>query len=392
MTPAARVQAAIEILDGIQSGSPVEKALTGWARHSRFAGSKDRAAVRDHVFGVLRCKRSVSWLGGGETGRDLMLGALRDAEVDPLTLFNGVGYGPAPLSDVEQAQGAEACDAPDPVRLDVPDWLWSHLQRSLGTKTEDVLALLRHRAPVHLRANTLVTDRDALLSQLSEDGYDPKITDLTPTGVEIGGAPRGLTALSRFADGWFEMQDAASQAVVDRLATYLKDADVLDYCAGGGGKALAMAAYRPKHIVAYDTDAKRMSNLPERTDRARANIEVVNLVSGLFDLVLCDAPCSGSGAWRRQPAAKWDLTPEFLAMLQGLQVEILNTAKEFVRPGGYLAYVTCSLLDLENDISVDAFLAEHPGWRSVERLVLTPLDGGDGFYLNVLQPPAATFS
>jgi len=387
MTPAARVQAAIEILDGVLSGTPVERALTGWARSSRFAGSKDRAAIRDHVFGVLRCKRSFGWLGGGDTGRDLMFGALRDASIDPSTLFNGVGYGPAPMSDAEVSQGAAAADAPDPIRLDAPDWLWPDLQRSLGAKTEDVLTLLRQRAPVHLRVNTMLTERDALVSQLVGDGYEATSHDLTPTGVEVAGAPRGLVALASFADGWFELQDAASQAVVDRLASYVTGKDVLDFCAGGGGKSLAMAAYSPKRLVAHDVDAKRMSHLPERARRAGVTVDVVESVVGSFDLVLCDAPCSGSGAWRRQPAAKWDLTPERLQDLQTTQADILATARQYVRSGGYLAYATCSLLDLENDKIVDAFRETHPDWTSVDRLGLTPLDGGDGFYLNVLQAP-----
>lgn len=385
MTPAARVQAAIEILDDIGSGTAVEKALTGWGRRSRYAGSKDRAAVRDHVFGVLRCKRSFGWLGGADSGRALMLGAIRDAGEDPLTVFNGVGHGPVTLSEAELSAGAELDGAPDPVRLDVPDWLWPELQSSLGDRTEAVLTLLRDRAPVHLRVNTLVTDRDAVLGELIRHGHDAKALEMTPTGVEVAGAPRGLALLSCFTDGWFEMQDGASQAVIDRLSPLVKGADVLDYCAGGGGKSLAMAAYRPKRLVAHDGDPGRMSHLPERAGRSGVEIDVVTEVSERFDLVLCDAPCSGSGAWRRQPAAKWDLSEDRLTTLCDLQLEILNTAQDHVRSDGHLAYATCSLLDAENDKTVDRFLLANPAWQSVDRLRLTPLDGGDGFYLNVLR-------
>lgn len=385
MTPAARVQAAIDILDDISSGTPVEKALTGWGRRSRFAGSKDRAAVRDHVFGVLRCKRSYGWLGGGDSGRSLMLGAIRDAGEDPLTLFTGIAHGPDVLSDNEMSAGAALQDAPEPVRLDVPDWLWDDLQRSLGAETESVLTLLRQRAPVHLRANTRVTDRDALLAELHRHGHEAHALAMSPTGVEVAGSPRGLASLPCFEAGWFELQDGASQAVVDRLADYATGGDVLDYCAGGGGKSLAMAAYAPKHLLAYDGDLKRMSHLPERAGRAGVVIDVVAAVSGTFDLVLCDAPCSGSGAWRRQPASKWDLTAERLKTLNDLQFEILSMAQGHVRPDGHLAYATCSLLDIENDKIVERFLLAHPDWRSVDRMRLTPLDGGDGFYLNVLK-------
>lgn len=385
MTPAARVQAAIDILDDILSGTPVEKALTGWGRRSRFAGSKDRAAVRDHVFGVLRCKRSFGWLGGGDSGRSLMLGALRDAGTDPLTLFDGVGHGPDVLSDDEVLAGAALLDAPDPVRLDAPDWLWQDLQRSLGRQTESVLTLLRQRAPVHLRVNTRVTDRDALLAELHRHGHDAHALAMTPTGVQIAGSPRGLASLPCFESGWFELQDGASQAVVDRLADHVKGREVLDFCAGGGGKSLAMAAYAPNGLVAHDIDPNRMSHLPERAGRAGVTIDVVAQVAGQFDLVLCDAPCSGSGAWRRQPASKWDLTVERLKSLNDVQFDILSTAQGHVRPDGHLAYATCSLLDTENDKTVERFLLEHPDWHSVDRMCLTPLDGGDGFYLNVLK-------
>lgn len=385
MTPAARVQAAIDILDDIQSGTAVEKALTGWGRRSRFAGSKDRAAVRDHVFGVLRCKRSFAWLGGGDNGRCLMLGAIRDAGIDPLTLFNGVGHGPEVLSEAELSAGVPLRDAPDPVRLDVPDWLWESLQRSLGKRTDSVLTLLRQRAPVHLRVNTRVTDRDAVLAELDRLGHEARALTMTPTGVEVTDAPRGLALLPCFEAGWFEMQDGASQAVVDRLATYVKGGDVLDYCAGGGGKSLAMAAFAPNRLVAHDGDPKRMTHLPERARRARVQIDVVSEISGQFDLVLCDAPCSGSGAWRRQPASKWDLSAERLNALNDLQFDILSTAQGHVRKDGHLAYATCSLIDTENDKIVDRFLLAHPDWQSVDRISLTPLDGGDGFYLNVLK-------
>lgn len=387
MTPAARVQAAIEIFDVIASGVAAEKALTGWGRKSRYAGSKDRAAVRDHVFNALRCKRSFGWLGGGTSGREVMLGALRAEGVDPVTLFNGQGHGPAAVSDEEAGRGASLGDAPDAVRLDVPDWLWPDLERSLGTDTEAVLGLLRQRAPVHLRANEAIRDRATLVNELTAAGYDAKPLDMASTGVEVAGAPRGLASLASFAEGAFEMQDGASQAVVDRLASWVTCAEVLDFCAGGGGKSLAMVAYEPKRLVAHDIDAKRMAHLPERAARAGSKIDVKTSVSGQFDLVLCDAPCSGSGAWRRQPAAKWDLTKERLEALCQMQVDILQEARHLVRSGGHLAYATCSLFDLENDKTVDTFLLEASGWASVDRLRLTPLDGGDGFYLNVLQAP-----
>ena len=387
MTPAARVQAAIEIFDRIEDGTAAEKALTGWARRSRFAGSKDRAAIRDHVFDALRCKRSFGWLGNGTSGRAVMIGACRAEGIDPSTVFHGVGHAPAPLNADELAEPKELEAADEAVQYDVPDWLWADLSGSLGNQAQDVASILRRRAPAYLRANLLKTTRDALRERLRTESIETTVVPLSDTALEAVGSPRGLTALPSFADGWFEMQDVASQAVVDRLVPYLKGANVLDYCAGGGGKALAMAAYDPVRIGAHDSNASRMTDLPARAHRAGADIEIAEAVTGRFDLVVCDAPCSGSGAWRRQPAAKWELTQERLTELRDIQAEILRIASGHVRSGGHLAYATCSLLDLENDEQVARFLSENQGWSLADRMSLTPLDGGDGFFLAVLKAP-----
>ncbi len=387
MTPAARVQAAIEIFDRIEDGTPAEKALTGWARRSRFAGSKDRAAIRDHVFDALRCKRSNGWLGGGSTGRAVMLGACRGDGIDPLTIFNGVGYAPEPLTSDELRVSNPLAEASVDVRLDIPEWLWPDLERSLGDQTQMVAALLRCRAPVHLRTNTLKATREAVLERLRGDDIEGTATPSSATGIELVGAPRGLVSLEAFSEGWFELQDVASQALVERLSPLLSGATVLDYCAGGGGKALAMSAYGPERIVAHDSDPNRMSDLPARAQRAGALIEISEEASGAFDVVLCDAPCSGSGAWRRQPGAKWDLTTARLEELCAIQAEILSLAHKHVVPGGHLAYATCSLLDVENDAQIATFIADHPDWTCVDSRAFSPLEGGDGFYLAVLKAP-----
>ncbi|MFZ5961608.1 RsmB/NOP family class I SAM-dependent RNA methyltransferase [Thalassococcus sp. BH17M4-6] len=381
MTPAARVQAAIEVLDRIGDGTPAEQALTNWARGARYAGSGDRAAVRDHVFDVLRTRRSSAARGGGAGGRALMRGRMLLQGVDPETIFTGEGHAPAPLGADELVAGAD----PDAVDLmDLPDWLIPLFEASLGADARPVADALRHRAPVFLRVNTLKADLDKAQAALSDDGIATQPHDLSPTALEVLENPRRIAGSAAFRDGLVELQDAASQAVVD-LLPLRRDARVLDYCAGGGGKALAMAARTGGQVFAHDADPGRMRDLPARATRADAQVVPVPSPTGRYDLVLCDAPCSGSGAWRRAPEGKWALTPDRLQDLCATQAEILDTAQGFVAPGGVLAYATCSVLRDENHAQIAAFLDRTPGWQLAGERQFLPSDGGDGFYLACLK-------
>lgn len=383
MTPAARVAAAIEILDRWRAGEPAERCLTTWARAHRFAGSGDRAAIRDQVFDAIRCRRSFAALGWGEDGRGLMIGRLRDAGEDPAAVFTGDGYAPPPLSEREAARPPAREDLPEAVRLDCQDWLVEPLTQSLGDDFAPVMEILRRRAPVFLRANLLKGSRAAAMASLAGDGIEAVPHVLSPTALEVVSNARRVRTSAAFREGLVEMQDAASQAVVDALGTVASGRSVLDYCAGGGGKALALAALGAD-VVAHDADPRRMSDLPGRARRAGAEIRIAE-TAGLpalapFDLVLADAPCSGSGAWRRQPEAKWRLSPQRLEDLNRLQDAVLDAAAQLVGAGGCLAYATCSLLRSENRGAVDRFLARNPDWRLMQDRRLTPLDGGDGFY------------
>lgn len=384
MTPAARLAAAIAILDRVLDGTPAEQALTNWGRASRFAGSGDRAAVRDLVFDAIRCRRSFASLGGAETGRGLILGGLRAAGQDPDMLFTGLDHAPAPLS------AAERRVPPPPeglVALDCPDWLAPDLQQSLGDTFAPVMETLRHRAPVFLRANLARLSRDAAIAALAEDGIAGRSHDLAASAIEVVANARRVHGARAYAEGLVELQDAASQAVVEALP--LRDGmRVLDYCAGGGGKTLAMAARASLQVTAHDADPGRMRDLPARAERAGIAVRRATTAeldrTAPFDLVLVDAPCSGSGSWRRSPDGKWALTPDRLAALRATQAAILDSAARLVAPRGTLAYVTCSMLEAENGAQVAAFLNRHPGWvRQAERR-FTPLQGGDGFYLAVL--------
>ncbi len=376
MTPAARLSAAIGVLDRWLAGEPAEKALTNWGRASRFAGSADRAAVRDLVFDAIRCRRSCAHRGGAETGRGLILGLLRGQGADPAGFFTGEGHAPAPLTAAE----AEVPPPPEGlVALDCPDWLAPLLRDSLGGDFAPVMQVLRSRAPVFLRVNLARIPREEAAARLAAEGIAARPHPLAKTALEVTANARKIQNAAAFAEGLVELQDAASQAVIEALGQ-LDGLRVLDLCAGGGGKALAMAALGAR-VTAHDTIPARLKDLPPRAARAGARIAITDRPEGPFDLVLADAPCSGSGAWRRQPEGKWRLTPARLAELTDLQGEILHRAAGLVGPGGRLAYATCSLLDAENADRAAAFLAAHPGFASTGDLRLTPLDGGDGFYL-----------
>lgn len=381
MIPAARVAAAIDVLDKVLGGAPVEPCLTNWGRANRFAGSGDRAAIRDLVFDALRCKRSFAALGGAETGRGLMVGWLRASGQTVDAVFTGIGHAPSPITDRDAPKTATELEA-----LDCPDWLAPRLRRSLGPAFAPVMTALQSRAPVVLRVNLARISRGAAQALLAQDGIETAFHALADTALQVVTPTRKILTAQAYLDGLIELQDAASQAVIAALP--LKNGlRVLDYCAGGGGKALAMAARANIALWAYDVEPSRMRDLPDRARRAKAKITLMD-DPGLhapYDLVLADAPCSGSGSWRRDPAGKWKLTEALLVELQRIQAEILDRTAALVAQNGMLAYATCSLLADENDDQITLFLARHPDWRSVTTHHFTPLDGGDGFFLAILR-------
>lgn len=381
MTPAARVAAAIEVLDRYLGGIPAEQALTGWARGARYAGSGDRAAVRDHVFDAIRRLRSDAALGGTGTGRGLMLGALRRFGGDPDAVFTGGKYAPAGLSDEERRAGHVPCGPGE--RFDFPDWLWPQFSVGLGAEAETAARALQSRAQVHLRVNLVMGDRPAAIAALARDGVICSAHPLAETVMLVTEGSRRIRQSTAYRNGLVELQDAASQAVVETLP--LRDGmRVLDYCAGGGGKALAMAARARLSLYAHDIDPGRMRDLPDRAKRAGVKVTPLDTgeLAGVapFDLVLCDAPCSGSGAWRRSPQGKWALTGERLDELVNNQGGIMRLGAGLTARDGVLAYATCSLLAVENDNQIAAFLGENPGWRANWQQSWPVQAGADGFF------------
>lgn len=382
MTPAARIAAAITLLDAIAAGEPAERALTNWGRAHRFAGSGDRATLRDHVYDALRCRGSFAALGGAADGRGLMLGMCRAAGIDPATVFTGAGHAPAALTGAEAAALARpAPAAADLAASDWPDWLLGQLRADLGEDFDAVSEAMRARAPVFLRVNLAKASVAGAAQALAQEGIGTEPHPLAATALRVLSGARRIVASQAYLQGLVELQDVASQAVLGGLLLP-EAARVLDYCAGGGGKALALAAAHPgARITAHDIDPGRMKDIPPRATRAGARIAQAapGKVSGVFDLVLVDAPCSGSGTWRRTPEAKWRLTPARLAELTTLQDQILARAAGHVAPGGQLLYMTCSLLSAENDARIAVFV-QRGGFALAECRRYSPRDGGDGFF------------
>lgn len=381
MTPGARISAAIAVLDKILGGEPAEKALVNWTRSSRFAGSGDRSVIRDHVFDALRRMRSSAAMGGAMTGRGLMLGLLRGQGKDVHALFTGEGHAPAVIDEADEARTPTAEEA-----LDCQDWLIPILQADLGARFPQIMALMQDRAPVFLRVNTLRGTVEQAIELLALDEITAVPHPLAPLALEVTEGARKVSASAAYLEGKVELQDVASQAVVEALP--LRDGmKVLDYCAGGGGKSLAIAGKARVKLMAHDIDPRRMMDLPARAKRAGAKIHSVATadLTRDFDLVLADAPCSGSGAWRRSPEAKWRLEPSGLARLNALQDDVLDQAASLVTAGGRLAYATCTMIEAENSARVTDFLARNPRFSLESEMRLTPLDGGDGFYLAMLK-------
>lgn len=377
MTPGARISAAIAVLDHALLGQPVERLLTNWARASRFAGSGDRAAVRDLVYDAMRCRRSLAAWGGADTGRGLMLGHVRATGGDLAALFSGQGHAPSPATEDERGTPPDAAQA-----LDLPDWLIPQMRADLGSDLAEVAAALRARAPVFLRVNLIKSTVSAAIDALDREGVEAAPHPLAPTALEVRQGARKIQTSAAYLSGLVELQDASSQAVVAALG--LRDGmRALDYCAGGGGKTLAMAARARLDLLAHDANPGRMRDLPDRAKRAgaAARITADPRADGPYDLVLADAPCSGSGSWRRDPQGKWLLSQEKLDALGVVQDAVLDQSAPMVAPGGCLAYATCSLLKVENSARVSAFLHRTPGWRLVAERSFSPTQGGDGFYL-----------
>jgi len=387
MTPSARLSAAIEVFAEIEARRrPAADALKDWGLSHRFAGSGDRAAIAGLVYDALRRKSSAAWLMGEATPRATLLGMLRrerglDAQAIA-ALCNGSRHAPSSLTEKETGALASGAltGAPPYVEGDYPEWLDSHLQRAFGDERAAEGAALASRAPLDLRVNALATERDEALAKLEH--LNPTPTRWSPLGMRIRLAAEAkspaIHAEPIFLKGQIEIQDEGSQ-----LAALLADAkageQVVDLCAGAGGKTLALAAAMDNRgqIYATDLDKRRLAPIHARLERAGARnvqvrtptgrgADVLADLTGRADLVMIDAPCTGTGAWRRNPDAKWRIRPGALAERIKEQQAVLERAATLAKAGGRIAYATCSVLAEENNDQVGAFLTRHPDF-SVEK-------------------------
>lgn len=422
-----RLSAAIEVLAEIEARHrPVSEALKAWGLNNRFAGAGDRAAIGNLVYDALRRRASHAWSMGEETPRALVLGvAVRDWGHDPqelAALFADDAHAPPALSADETARLTAPdplADAPAHVRADLPEWTLPGLGALFG---DDLVAegqAMAARPPLDLRANTLKSSRERVVKALAR--FHPEEAHAAPEGVRIAAGTRdsrtpNVQTDEAFLKGWFEVQDFGSQ-IVALLVGATPGEQVLDLCAGAGGKTLALAASMQNkgQIFAHDSDRARLAPIYDRLKRAGVrNVQVrppgegvLADLEGKLDRVVIDAPCTGAGTWRRRPDAKWKLTAEQLAARVDEQRAILTEGARYVKPGGVLAYITCSILPEENAKQVEAFVAAHPEFAIVPGsglwhhhvagaararflpeggLQLTPhTTGTDGFYFAMLR-------
>src|SRR5882672_7366401 len=385
MTPAARLSAAIELIDTIDAQRiPAAKALKEWGTAHRYAGSGDRAAISGLVWDVLRRRASSAWIMDNDTPRARVLGMLkveRGMDVDAIAaLCDGGRFAPEPLSEHERAALAlrSTADAPSHIAGDYPEWLDGYLAQVFGDDRVAEATAMASRAPLDLRVNTLNAKREKVLASTAH--LETKPTPWSPIGlrIELGADARnpGIHSEEDFIKGAVEVQDEGSQLAA-LLAAAKPGEQVVDLCAGAGGKTLALAATMQNlgQLYATDTDKRRLAPIHDRLARSGArNVQVrtpksvhteLDDLAGRADLVLIDAPCTGIGTWRRNPDAKWRMRPGALAVRLKQQAEVLDRAVPLVKPGGRIAYVTCSLLAEENNDQVRAFLARVPDFTLV---------------------------
>ncbi|MEO6839940.1 MAG: RsmB/NOP family class I SAM-dependent RNA methyltransferase [Bradyrhizobium sp.] len=430
MTPAARLSAAIELIETIDAQRvPAAKALKEWGTAHRYAGSGDRAAISGLIWDVLRRRASSAWIMEADTPRARALGMLkleRGMDADAISdLCHGERFAPEPLTSAERAALTSRTldDAPPHIAGDYPEWLDGYLAQVFGDDRVAETTAMASRAPLDLRVNTLKAKREKILGSIKHLGAEP--TPWSPIGlrIELGADARnpGIHAEEDFIKGAIEVQDEGSQLAA-LLSAAKPGEQVIDLCAGAGGKTLALAAMMQGkgRLIATDHDKRQLAPIYERLSRAgvhnadirtpKGETDTLADIKASADLVLIDAPCTGTGTWRRNPDAKWRMRPGALEVRLKDQIAVLDRAAGLVKPGGRIAYITCSVLPPENGEQIRRFMVRHPEFavvppaetaavlwdkaedfaaaalRSEEGWLMTPRrTGTDGFFVSVLR-------
>lgn len=414
MKTAARLQGAIEILQMIiLDGIPPEKSIISWQRGHKFAGSSDRRTISDTVYDVLRHLGTLTYYAGGKNPH-LLVAAwifyIKEQNISHLfELFSGEKHAPAPLNSQEKK--IFLSPKPQPTSFEAKynvngsqEELWLE---SWGNDADKILRSFRKRSPLDLRVNLTLKDRESVLDQLQNDFPDLTftITPYSKTGIRLSEGHINLKDYPLFQKGILDIQDESSQIICQLMAEFPVKR-MLDYCAGGGGKSLTFAIHRPNQteIIASDINEIRLGKLKERSDRSRLAIRTIaghrlSPERGLFDMVWVDAPCSGSGTWRRNIFEKMQTTDKDIQEFTQKQLSILSESKDYVEDKGYLLYSTCSLFKKENDEVIEEFLSNNPEFsvfhnethnekilKTKYGLQLTPHHSHtDGFYISILQ-------
>ena len=381
-------QSVIEILDTYLNEAKIDFVLRKWAIKHRFAGSSDRRKIKDIIFDIIRQKKSCEHVGGGFSGRNLLIGYLKLKGTELSSVFDNSKFGPEELTIKEQNINVDLSNLSNIYELDFPSWLIPILRRSLLNEFSNVVKALRNRSHIQLRVNLKKISRLNVMKKLQKNNIECEINELCSTALNVLNGAQHILTSPCFENGFVELQDAGSQLVSELIEINYND-KVLDMCAGAGGKSLAIScgAELDATYFAWDINFDRMKDIDARSKRAGVKIEKVIKLSSksFYNKIIIDAPCSGSGSWRRDPEGKWRLDEDILDNYVKTQRELILKGLKLLAPRGQILYITCSILDIENGKLIDDLISSVLSLRLVKSISLVPSSKSDGFYGAVLE-------
>jgi 16S rRNA (cytosine967-C5)-methyltransferase len=381
-------QSVIEILDTYLNEAKIDFVLRKWAIKHRFAGSSDRRKIKDIIFDIIRQKKSCEHVGGGFSGRNLLIGYLKLKGTELSSVFDNSKFGPEELTIKEQNINVDLSNLSNIYELDFPSWLIPILRRSLLNEFSNVVKALRNRSHIQLRVNLKKISRLNAMTELQKNNIECEINELCSTALNVLNGAQHILTSPCFENGFVELQDAGSQLVSELIEINYND-KVLDMCAGAGGKSLSIScgAELDATYFAWDINFDRMKDIDARSKRAGVKIEKVIKLSSksFYNKIIIDAPCSGSGSWRRDPEGKWRLDEDILDNYVKTQRELILKGLKLLAPRGQILYITCSILDIENGKLIDDLISSVLSLRLVKSISLVPSSKSDGFYGAVLE-------